>query len=255
MVGSTNEELLQKSASGAPEGTVLIAERQLAGRGRLGRRWLDHPGGSVLCSVLFRPPFEPRWWYLAPWVVALAASKAALETTAVRCRLKWPNDLLAGEGGRKVAGVLSETSGEGGLVVGIGINCNWPPEFPPAGSAEAAAIAATATSLDRVAGAPVDREALVARMLELVAEAWTRLLAGGPAPDPGAVAELCSRYRDSSSTIGELVRVEMAGEAVTGRALDVDDQGRLVVESATGARPIDVGDVVHLRSGAGAGAD
>src|SRR5579875_1841362 len=70
-IGSTNTELVARARAGAPEGTVLLAERQTAGRGRLGRRWLDHPGGSVLCSVLFRPAWPTDRLFLAGWVVAL----------------------------------------------------------------------------------------------------------------------------------------------------------------------------------------
>src|SRR5579875_3157458 len=103
-IGSTNTELVARARAGAPEGTVLLAERQTAGRGRLGRRWLGHPGGSVLCSVLLRPAWPPERWHLAGWALMCSARDAVAEVTGVRLSGKWPNDLLAPDG-RKVAGV------------------------------------------------------------------------------------------------------------------------------------------------------
>ncbi len=248
-IGSTNSDLVIRAAGGAPEGTVLLADRQTAGRGRLGRRWLDHPGGSVLCSVLFRPAWPPDRWYLAAWVVAIAAADAVREETGVECRCKWPNDLLALDG-RKLAGVLAEakTSGQA-VVVGIGINCNWPEEFPPPAEPEADEIASRATSLDRVAGRPVDRDAVAASMLRHVARRWPLLAPGAPEPDPVAAASLAREYRTACATIGELVSVQLTSERVSGRALDVDDRGRLLVDVGSCIRTIDTGDVVHLRGG------
>ena len=241
-VGSTNAELLTRAAAGAPEGTVLLAERQSAGRGRLGRSWLDHPGGSVLCSILFRPVGPISSWFVATFVVALSAMDACSQVTGVECRCKWPNDLIAGDQHRKVAGVLAESAPGGALVVGIGINCNWPVEFPPAGSPDAAEIAARAISLDRIAGREVDRDAVAERMLEAVAQRWGDLARGD------GRARLLTEYRHRSATIGELVRVHLPTEELTGRALDVDDEGRLLVDAGACIRIVDVGDVVHVRS-------
>jgi BirA family biotin operon repressor/biotin-[acetyl-CoA-carboxylase] ligase len=242
-VGSTNSELLARAAAGAPEGTVLLAERQLAGRGRLGRRWLDHPGGSILCSVLFRPPMPIELWYLAGFTLALAAIDACRETAGLDVACKWPNDLLAGTEGRKIAGVLAEIGEDRALVVGIGVNCNWPAEFPPEGDEEAAAIAATATSLDRVAGAVVDRDALAAAMLRGLSERWPEVAA-----DPKARTRVMSEYRACCATIGRAVRVELPDDATfTGTAVDVDDRGRLRVDVGHGIRTVEAGDVVHVR--------
>ncbi len=239
--GSTNADLLERAAEGALEGTVLLADRQSAGRGRLGRRWLDHPGGSVLCSVLFRPALPIKQWYLASWTVALAAADAASVVAGVECHCKWPNDLLVAADGRKVAGVLAETGPAGALVVGIGVNCNWPPEFPPPGEPEAAEIARRAVSLDRAAGQAVDRDQMAARMLDGVASRWQGL----------DVEALRREYRSRCGSIGRLVRVELMDDQFTGRAVDVDDDGRLLVDVGMCVRTVDVGDVVHLRSGEG----
>ncbi|MHB1986811.1 MAG: biotin--[acetyl-CoA-carboxylase] ligase [Acidimicrobiales bacterium] len=249
-VGSTNAELLNRAASGAPEGTVLLADQQFAGRGRLGRRWLDHPGGSVLCSVLFRPTWPIGAWYLASWAVALAAIEACSEVASVDCRCKWPNDLIAGFDHRKVGGVLAEVAPPGGVVVGIGINCNWPVEFPPSQARDASKVAARAVSLDRLAGHLVDRDAVAARMLESVARRWDALC-----HSPAGATALRSEYRRACATLGELVQVELPGEVFSGRGVDVDDDGRLLVDVGACVRTVDAGDVVHLRSAGPAGAD
>lgn len=248
--GSTNADLLEAARAGAPEGTAIVAHRQSAGRGRLGRRWLDHPGGSLLCSVLFRPAWPMDEWFLASWVVSLAAADAARALAGVECRCKWPNDLLAGAEERKVAGVLAEVADPGGLVVGIGVNCNWPAEFPPPGEPEAAEIAARATSLDRLAGRPVDPARLGDEMLAGVAARWAALTAGAAGhPEPAAAAALRAEYRRRSATIGEPVRADLPGGEVSGLAVGVDDGGRLLVESGGTVVTIEAGDVVHLRPG------
>ena len=246
--GSTNADLLEMAAAGAPEGTVVLADTQSAGRGRLGRRWVGAPGGSVLCSILFRPAMAVERYFLAGWTVALAASEACLEVAGVECSCKWPNDLLAGDDGRKLAGVLSEVGEAGALVVGIGLNCALP--AVPAGDPVPPELA-SATSLERLAGRPVDRDAVAAAMLEAVARRWAPLKPAGPAALHAEEA-LRSEYRLSCSTIGQLVRVELAGEVFTGRALDVDDDGRLLVDVGSCIRTVGAGDVVHVRPGGAA---
>lgn len=147
-IDSTNRYLADAARAGAPEGAAVLADRQTAGRGRLGRRWLDVPGGSVLCSMLFRPPLEPGRWHLIGWAVAVAARQAIVEVTGVDVEFKWPNDLVVAD--RKLAGVLGETVPPSGLVVGIGVNCNWPSGRPPE------EIASLATSLERETHRPVE---------------------------------------------------------------------------------------------------
>ncbi len=138
-VDSTNRYLLDEARSGAPEGVVAVAEHQSAGRGRLGRRWEAPAGANLLMSVLLRPVLPPDHRHLAAAVVALAGADAVTAVTGLEPGVKWPNDLLAPDG-RKFAGVLAEADlgvaappfagGPGGpgppIVVGIGINVNWP---------------------------------------------------------------------------------------------------------------------------------
>jgi BirA family biotin operon repressor/biotin-[acetyl-CoA-carboxylase] ligase len=246
VVDSTNRYLVDLARSGAPEGTAVLAEAQTAGRGRLGRRWVDAEGDSVLCSVLFRPQLPLEAWHLLSWVVALAARDACADVAGVELSFKWPNDLQAGD--RKVAGMLAEVAslpddaGGPALVVGIGINCNWPADWPPPDDPDAADIALRATSLDRLAGLAIDRDGVADRMLDRIAQRYAAL--GG---SPGAARSLATEYRRNLSTIGQAVRVDLLGETLTGDALDIDDDGRLLVNIGACIRTVAAGDVVHLR--------
>jgi BirA family biotin operon repressor/biotin-[acetyl-CoA-carboxylase] ligase len=250
VVDSTNRYLVDLARSGAAEGTSVLARCQTAGRGRLGRRWVDVEGESVLCSVLFRPALDPTRWHLLSWLVALAARDACARVAGTELTLKWPNDLQVGD--RKVAGLLAEvvvppapsgaTPPAGALVVGIGVNCNWPADWPPAGDPDAAEIAARATSLDRVAGYRVDSDEVAAELLDGVAGRYS-VLRG----DDHYAASLAAEYRASLATISQRVRIDLADESFTGTALDVDDSGHLLVDIGACIRTVAVGDVVHVR--------
>ena len=235
-IDSTNRWVLEQARAGAPEGLVGVADHQTAGRGRLGRAWTAPPGASLLASVLLRPRLPPESLHLVTAAVALAASDACRAGCGVEPALKWPNDLLVGD--RKLAGVLAEadlgSAGGPAVVVGIGINVNWPDPLPHE-------LEATATSLDRVAGRPVDREAL---LVDLLAGLEGRY--AGLGSEAGRAA-LASEYRARCSTIGRAVRVELADESFTGTAADVNDAGQLLVTTDVCLRTVSAGDVVHLR--------
>jgi BirA family biotin operon repressor/biotin-[acetyl-CoA-carboxylase] ligase len=256
VIDSTNRYLADRAARGAPEGSSVVAGRQTAGRGRLNRQWVDVPGGSLLCSMLFRPAMEIARWHLISMLVALAGLDACADAAGVDARCKWPNDLVVE--GRKVGGILAEVvvppafapTGGAALVVGIGLNCNWGDAWDSA----PLGAGSMATSLDRVAGRPVDREAVAARLLERVAQRYAALTdrpfapAGdATAPDGGRGRSLTSEYRRKLDTIGRVVRVELADEVFTGRALDIDDGGRLLVDVGMCMRTVEAGDVVHVR--------
>jgi BirA family biotin operon repressor/biotin-[acetyl-CoA-carboxylase] ligase len=252
VVDSTNRYLADKARDGAPEGSSVLADRQTSGRGRLGRRWVDVAGGSVLCSMLFRPVLPLDRWHLISWVVALAARDACADAAGVELSCKWPNDLQSGD--RKVAGVLAEvvveragapapaTSPAPALVVGIGINCNWPADWPASDDPDAPALKVRATSLDRLAGRAIDTQAVAERLLDRVAQRYSALLAL-----PTGATAAAAEYRRNLATIGRPVRVELADESFTGTALDVDEDGRLLVDVGMCIRPVAAGDVVHLR--------
>ena len=232
--GSTNADLLAAARDGAPEGTVRVADHQLAGRGRQGRVWEAPPGASLLMSILLRPPRGAA--ASVPMAVAVAAVEAIEAYAGVQARLKWPNDLVwPGDGtsdDRKLAGVLAEADwgDDVAVVVGIGINVSWPPDLPPE-------LRDIAIALNHITDATVDREQLLIALLRQL-DHWY------------GAADLRDRWRDLSATIGRTVRVEVTDEAVVGEAIDVDADGRLIVALPDGGRrTFAVGDVVHVRPG------
>lgn len=243
--GSTNADLAARAREGAPEGAVLVAEEQTAGRGRLERRWSAPPRSGLFFSVLLRPEGVPvsRWGWL-PLLAGVAVATALPRAAGVDTALKWPNDVLVTVGGeeRKAGGILVERpdATAESAVLGIGINVTLRAAELPVPQAGSLALA----------GAKVtDRDTLlraVLRSLERWYGSWRT--AGG---DP-AGARLQETYAAGCATLGRQVRAELpGGTAVTGEAVAVDGDGRLVLATAAGlAEPVSAGDVVHLRSAA-----
>ena len=240
--GSTNRDLLDAAAAGATDGLVLVADHQTAGRGRMDRTWTAPPGASLLVSVLVRPTVAPERLFLLTVACAVAAADAVAEVAGVRLALKWPNDLVATDGvdaDRKVAGILAETAVVDGrvdaVVVGMGLNVNWPEPLPTE-------LAAIATSLNRLAGRPIDRERLLTSWLSHYGAELDALENDGG-------ASLLERGRSASVTIGRRVEVVLADRTFSGRAVAVTDDGHLLVEPDGGSTPVEVtvGDVVHAR--------
>ncbi|MCZ2838567.1 biotin--[acetyl-CoA-carboxylase] ligase [Modestobacter sp. VKM Ac-2985] len=232
-IGSTNAELVARAAEGATEGLVLAAEHQEAGRGRLDRTWTSPPRAGLTVSVLLRPdvPAARRAWLSLLTGVALA--EAVGEVTGVRTSLKWPNDLLAADG-RKLAGILAESSGTA-VVVGVGLNV----------STRADELPDTGTSLELVRAQPVDRAAVLLaflRGLERRHARWSQVLG-----DPVS-SGLAQDYLAWCSTVGSAVTVTMPdGSALDGVAEAVDWDGRLVVRTDAGLLELASGDVRHVR--------
>lgn len=237
--GSTNADLLARALAGEPEGAVLAAEEQRAGRGRMGRTWTSPPRAALTFSVLLKPAVPParRGWL--PLLAGVAVATAVTQVTGVRTALKWPNDLLAADA--KLAGILAEAAGDA-VVVGIGLNVSTEPaEFPPTRPG-----ALPATSLRAAGATALDRASLLLAILgelEHWYRAWQR--AGGD-PDRSA---LRAEYTRLSATIGRTVRAELpGGQALSGPAAGVDSDGRLLVRVSSGSEvAVSAGDVVHLR--------
>lgn len=246
-IDSTNRYLLDEARNGAPEGVVVVADHQSSGRGRLGRHWEAPPGSNLLASVLLRPDLAPADRHLATAVVALAAIDAIVTETGMAPGIKWPNDLV-GPGYRKLAGVLAEadmgsnaTGGVGAMcpaiVVGIGVNVGWPlsdGDLPDD-------LVGIATSLRQETGRPVDRTALLHRLL---AALEPRVAALGSVDGR---ARLGSDLRRHCTTIGERVRVDLLDESFEGTAIDVTAEGHLIVDVGVCMRTVVAGDVIHLR--------
>lgn len=246
--GSTNADAATAALSGAPEGLVVIAEQQTAGRGRRDRQWTSPPRAGLTLSVLLRPGrAEPeKDWTAAPtggygWLSLLAGVallEAVQRVAEVEAALKWPNDLLVGD--HKCAGILAEVSGDA-VVVGIGLNVTTRAEELPETT-----TGLPATSL-RLAGATAtDRDPLLRALLRGVAGwygGWRE--AGGDAELSG----LLGAYRRGCATIGRQVRALLPGGGeLVGEATDVDIDGQLVIRTADGgSHRVSAGDVLHVR--------
>ena len=230
-VDSTNRVAGDLLRHGAAAGLVVVADHQSAGRGRRGRRWEAPPGSSLLVSIALGAP-SPGAVHLVTAAVALAAVAACADVAGVEPRLKWPNDLVIGDG--KVGGILGEVV-DGVAVVGLGLNVNWGEARPPT----------PGVALDAVVGAPVSRPALLVAMLRHL----DGLLAAVLEPQEGS-ARFLDQYRARSATLGCDVLVDLGAETVEGRAVDITADGHLVVQAADGRRRvISAGDVVHVRPG------
>ena len=217
VTGSTNDDALAAARSGAPHGSLFIADEQTNGRGRRGHIWLAAPGESLLFSVLLRPTLALAQTSALTLAIGLALRDAVAPLISAAPHIKWPNDLLVE--GKKLAGVLVESQLQGdqmqSVVVGVGLNVATR-EFPPE-------IAATATSLALLGATPLERETLLADLLDAIA---TRLEGYEKTGVAGILAEL----NTADALRGKRVRVD--GATGTGRGLD--DQGRLLIEDDVG---------------------
>jgi BirA family transcriptional regulator, biotin operon repressor / biotin---[acetyl-CoA-carboxylase] ligase len=232
-IGSTNAALVAAAAADEAEGAVLVAEHQVAGRGRLDRVWTSPPRAGLTVSFLLRPdvPAARRGWL--PLLTGVALAEAVGEVTGVRASLKWPNDLLALDG-RKLAGILAESAGNA-VVVGVGLNV----------STTADELPDTGTSLSGVTGATVDRAPVLLGFLRAVERRYRRWTAAlGDPVSSGLAAD----YLAWSSTVGSEVVVSLPdGSTLEGTARAVDWDGRLVVATPEGQVELASGDVRHVR--------
>jgi len=216
--GSTNDDLFGAARAGAPDRSVIVADFQTAGKGRIDRRWEATRGTNLLVSLLFRA--EPR----ATKLVALACRAACTTLASVEPALKWPNDLIIES--KKLAGLLAVASpADDFIVVGIGVNVGWAPDG--------------AVALRDVWHLPVTPHQLLAEMLRRIDELAAE-----------SASQSHSRYVRALGTLGQRVRVDLiSGDNIVGDAFDVDESARLLVRDDAGVvHTMDVGDVVHLRT-------
>ncbi|MFI1679394.1 biotin--[acetyl-CoA-carboxylase] ligase [Streptomyces sp. NPDC020607] len=240
--GSTNSDLAAR-ADELPEGAVLVAEEQSAGRGRLDRRWSAPARSGLFFSVLLKPSEVPieRWGWL-PLLTGVAVATGLSRVAGVDTALKWPNDVLVtvGDQERKAGGILAERAGSasrGGIVIGVGLNVTLREDELPVPTAGSLALA----------GAKVtDRDPLlraVLRSLEQWYADW-RAASGDP-----TASRLQETYAAGCATLGRQVRAELPGNrALEGEAVAVDGDGRLILATKEGMQePVGAGDIVHLR--------
>jgi BirA family transcriptional regulator, biotin operon repressor / biotin---[acetyl-CoA-carboxylase] ligase len=236
--GSTNDDVAAEAAAGAAEGLLVVAESQVAGRGRQGRVWVAPPRAGLTFSMLLRPgpgvPTRRLSWL--PLLAGLSVQRAVSRLAEVEAVLKWPNDLLLGPERRKACGLLMQASGTA-VVVGIGLNVTTTAAELPRPDT---------TSLLLAGAASTDRDPLlraIARQFGTDYQAWREV--GG---DPAA-SGLLPAYLAVCDTIGRRVRATLpAGTAKEGTATGLDDVGRLVIDTPTGPASLSAADVEHVRS-------
>ncbi|MFI9080470.1 biotin--[acetyl-CoA-carboxylase] ligase [Streptomyces sioyaensis] len=259
--GSTNTDLAERAARGeAAEGAVLVAEEQSAGRGRLDRAWSAPPRSGLFFSVYLTPRVPVERWGWLPLLAGVATATAVSRAAGIDTALKWPNDLLvtsaeesggsgtggSGTGGaaaeRKAGGILAERAGAG-VVVGIGLNVSLTAEELPVPTAGSLALAGARTT---------DRDPLLRAVLRAL-EHWYgewQTADGDP-----AASRLQEAYAAGCATLGRSVRAELPGGGdLTGEAVAIDGDGRLVLATADGVQqPVGAGDIIHLRPASPAG--
>jgi BirA family biotin operon repressor/biotin-[acetyl-CoA-carboxylase] ligase len=221
---STNDAVMAAGHAGEPEGLAILADRQTSGRGRRGRSWASLPGVGIWTSILLRPPVSPLQAPLLTLMAGLATAEAIASVARVEPLLKWPNDLLLD--GRKVVGILTEmtTTGQriGHVAVGIGINVHQRREdFPES-------VRETATSIDLAAGCRVDRGEVAATLYDSL-DRWYAAVCGD------GTSMILQAARARTATLGKPVMVDTGEEKWQGTAVDLDEDGALLVVDARGA--------------------
>ena len=233
--GSTNADLLARHGAGEDiDGAVLIAEHQSAGRGRNGRTWSTPARSQIALSVgIAARGVPPAVWGWIPLMTGVAVVDAIRATAGVDAQLKWPNDILVGEG--KLAGILAEVAApDPVIVVGLGLNVTLTADEAPD---------PRATSLLMLGSTMLDRSALLGAVLAELSVRIDRWRAAN-----GADALLVEDYRQLSSTLGTRVRATLpGGRDIVGIATDLDQSGQLSIDTGAQTVAVSAGDITHLR--------
>ncbi len=231
-IPSSNNEAKRLALEGAPDGTVVVAEAQGAGKGRLSRGWYSPSQKGIWFSVVLRPSFLPQEAPKCTLMAAVAVMRA-MKDMGFSVGIKWPNDVLD-DNGKKLVGILTEMSAEmervNFVVIGTGINVNlWPEDFPED-------VRDIATSLSMLRGGRVDRLELFARVLEAMDELYVSVENDG-------FGTVLDEWRQYSVTLGQEVNVIGVRESFSGTAADIDEDGALLIDTPTGRRRVLAGDV------------
>ncbi len=231
-IGSTNSEALRLALEGTPEGTVIIADAQSDGRGRLDRVWESPPSRNLYFSVVLRPGIAAVSASLVPLMTGVAVADVVSQYCPGRVRLKWPNDVLVD--GRKICGMLTEMRTRGDrvafIIVGIGVNVNMARlDFPRE-------LRETATSLQIETACELDRFDVAARLFEALERGYRIFLGGGEA----AIRETWLRYAD---IVGKRVEVVFGKAVQRGTVTGLDASGALLLEGEAGVQQVLAGDV------------
>ncbi|RLF23507.1 MAG: biotin--[acetyl-CoA-carboxylase] ligase [Thermoprotei archaeon] len=232
-VASTQDMARALAEEGAAEGTIVIAEEQSSGRGRLGRPWIS-PRGGLWFTILLRPRITPSRLALISLLSSVAIALGVMDITGLKPRLKWPNDVILK--GRKLAGVLVEASVEADVVrhclVGVGVNVNNKIPIELEGEA---------ISLKEVLEAEVPRVVLMRSLIRRFDELYVALMRG-------MVRSILDVWRSLSDTLGRKVRVLSYQGELEGIATDIDEEGALILRIDKKKMRVRAGDVIYLRS-------
>lgn len=238
-ISSTNNEAKQLAAAGCPEGTIVVADEQRQGRGRLARGWFSPPRGGIWLSVVLRPPFTPREAPKCTLMAAVAVARALRAETGLEVEIKWPNDIMYQ--GRKMVGILTELSAEmdaiNFIVLGLGINANIPTDAFPS------ELAAIATSPQAELGRAISRIALLQRVLRELEAHYFLVRQQGFDP-------VLTLWRQLSCTLGRQVDCFAPDRTFSGVAVDIDCDGALIVQGDGFTERVVAGDV-SVRNKAG----
>ena len=223
VIDSTNLRARMIADAGAPEGTIVVAETQLKGKGRRGRTWFSPAGQGIYVSVILRPRIPPSEATQLVLMAAVAAAEALLVHADLPVSVKWPNDILVG--GKKIAGILTEMRLDGDridhVVIGMGVNVNTPAEsLPPE-------IAAIATSLRAETGRTFSRAELLRTYLEKL-ESWYALF------QERRFEPIRERWLDLARIIGKQVKIAGIDRTYEGEVVDIDPNGFLILKSPDG---------------------
>ena len=233
---STNLRAAHYIRKGYGEGTVIIAESQTKGRGRLGRTWHSPPGTGLYLSIILNPRISAKELPRITLVAAVAAFDALKESACIDADIKWPNDLLLNN--RKICGILTELHAvekdNSHVIVGIGINLNTPaPAFPPD-------LADIATSVLCETGKTVSVSAIMDSLLGSFDHYYNIFLNNG-------FADILKKWKSHSSIMGRKIQVDEGGETITGTAFDLDENGALLVRQNDGSvKTVYSGDVSYV---------
>ena len=237
LTDSTMNVAHRLAGAGEPDGTVVVAEGQFKGRGRLSRSWISPKGKGIYLSVILRPEVPLFQVPLVTLMAAVAVAKGIREATGLQPEIKWPNDLLLKM--KKVAGILTELNGElnrvNYIVLGIGVNVN----------ARRSDLPGQATSLSEELSHPVDRIRSARILLTELDRSYAKFLAGES-------ESILQEWRRFASFLGRPIRVAVQGKTIDGQALDIDSRGTLLVRTDAGLmESISAGEVLIVHSGKG----
>jgi BirA family biotin operon repressor/biotin-[acetyl-CoA-carboxylase] ligase len=222
-IESTNTHAKELASDGAPEGTIVLAEEQTSGRGRMGRHWLSHGYKNLLFSIILRPSLSLDSIFILTIVLSIAVIDSIEKLHGLNVMIKWPNDLYIGM--KKAGGILSEFAvrdkGIEYVILGLGLNVNWRPE-------EKEGILYPATSIFAESGRKISRNDLLVEILKQFEVSYRKMISG-------AIGDLYERWNEYSLIMGKDVEIESKGEKVQGTAVRIDHQGALIIKRSDGA--------------------